>query len=242
MVGAASCTICNWDSVDEALAGLRSTATRTALGTKSCRSRSRRQLSIEKIDPGRVAARPGEAGDKTKPDRVIADTKDDRDRRGCSFGRQCGQIASRGDHGHLSANQVGHLRRQAIVLALQPVVLDCHVLAFDGAGFVEAFAERGRIARVGIGRSVSDKPDHRHRRLLCARGKRPSRGRAAEQRDELAPFELIEEHSDPANQGRIAGYRIGNDQSAGSPVISQPAGARQRRRSPGADQIVTGGL
>jgi hypothetical protein len=135
------------------------------LGTKSCRSRSRRQLSIEKIDPGRVAARPGEAGDKTKPDRVIADTKDDRDRRGCSFGRQCGQIASRGDHGHLSANQVGHLRRQAIVLALQPVVLDCHVLAFDGAGFVEAFAERGRIARVGIGRSVSDKPDHRHRRL-----------------------------------------------------------------------------
>ena len=47
-----------------------------------------RQVSIEKIDPGRVAARPCEAGDKTKPDRVIADAKDDRGRRGCSFGRK----------------------------------------------------------------------------------------------------------------------------------------------------------
>ena len=159
------------------------------------------QLSIEKIDAGRVAARPGEAGDKTKPDRVIADAEDDRDRRGCSFGRQCGQVAGRGDHGHLSANQIGHQCRQAIVLALQPVVLDCHVLAFDGAGFVEAFAERGRIARVGIGRSVSDKPDHRHRRLLCARRERPRGRRAAEQRDEIAPFQLIEVHSVPVNQG-----------------------------------------
>ena len=65
------------------------------------------------------------------------------------------------DYGHLSANQIGHQRRQAIVLALQPVVLDRHVLAFDVAGFVEAFAERGRKARRGISRPVSDKPDHR---------------------------------------------------------------------------------
>ena len=60
--------------------------------------------------------------------------------------------AGRGDHGHLSADQIGHQCRQAIVLALQPVVLDRHVLAFDVAGFVEAFAERGHIARGGIGR------------------------------------------------------------------------------------------
>jgi len=36
-----------------------------------------------------------------------------------------------------------HQRRQAIVSALQPVVLDRHVLAFDVAGFVQAFAECG---------------------------------------------------------------------------------------------------
>ena len=44
-------------------------------------------LLDEKIDAGRVAARPGEAGDKTKLDRVFADAEDDRDRRGRSFGR-----------------------------------------------------------------------------------------------------------------------------------------------------------
>ena len=55
--------------------------------------------------------------------------------------------AGRGDHGHLSADQIGHQRRQAIIVALQPVVLDGHVLAFDIAGFVEAFAECSRIAR-----------------------------------------------------------------------------------------------
>ena len=38
---------------------------------------------------------------------------------------------------HLSAHQIGHQRRQAIVLPLQPVVLDRHVLPFDVAGFVD---------------------------------------------------------------------------------------------------------
>ena len=43
-----------------------------------------RQLRVEKIDAGRVAAGPGEAGDKTKPDRVLADAEDDWD--GCRGG------------------------------------------------------------------------------------------------------------------------------------------------------------
>jgi hypothetical protein len=36
----------------------------------------------EKIDACQVAARAGEAGDETKPDRVFAGDEDDRDRRG----------------------------------------------------------------------------------------------------------------------------------------------------------------
>ena len=43
------------------------------------------QLGNEKIDTRRVAPRLGEAGDQTKPDGVVANAKDDRDRRGRSL-------------------------------------------------------------------------------------------------------------------------------------------------------------
>ena len=44
---------------------------------------------------------------------------------------------------------------------------------------------------------------------------RAASGHAAEKRDEVAPFYLIELHSVPASQDRFAGYRIGEEQSAG---------------------------
>jgi hypothetical protein len=56
-----------------------------------------------------------------------------------------------------------------------------------------------------------EKSDHRHRRLLRTRRERPSSRCASEQRDDLAPSQLIEEHSVPANQGRIAGYQTDED-------------------------------
>src|SRR5262249_23939009 len=55
-------------------------------------------------------------------------------------------------------DQIAQKRWQAIVLTLQPVVLDLHVLAFDVASFGEAFAKRARIARVGLCRPVSINP------------------------------------------------------------------------------------
>ena len=45
--------------------------------------------------------------------------------------------------------------------------------------------------RITLGRSDVDKPDHRHRRLLRARRKRPRRRRATEKRDELAPLHVF---------------------------------------------------
>jgi len=51
---------------------------------------------------------------------------------------------------------------------------------------------------------------------LRARRERPPYRRAAKQRYEIAPFQLIELHPVPASQGRITGYRIASDQSAGS--------------------------
>ncbi len=48
---------------------------------------------------------------------------------------RAGTIAEAGcsDHGHTTADELGHERRQAVVLAVQPVVLDHHVLALEVA-------------------------------------------------------------------------------------------------------------
>ena len=134
------------------------------------------------MDPGQVAARPREARDQPKSDRVIPDAEDNRDRCGRVFCLE--YTRERGDHGHATPNQVGNQRRDAIKFALQPVVLDGDVLTFDVAGFTKPPAERSR--RRVRGRRGGDDPDHGQVRLLRLRRERP-RGRATEPRDELTP-------------------------------------------------------
>src|SRR5262245_31488842 len=46
------------------------------------------QLTTKKIDTCQVAARPGEAGNKTEPDRVAGGGEDDGGRRGCCLSRE----------------------------------------------------------------------------------------------------------------------------------------------------------
>ncbi len=97
-----------------------------------------------------VALPPGRArlDDQTELDRIFADAEHDWDRRGRGFGRERSKgAAGRGDNGHAAADEVGHQRRQAVVLAAEPVVLHRHVLALDVAGFAEAFAEGGTPVR-----------------------------------------------------------------------------------------------
>jgi hypothetical protein len=72
-----------------------------------------------KIDSRQVSARPGEAGDKTQLDRVVADAEDDGDSRGRSFAHLSSKVAGwRGDNGHAPAHKISHERRKAIKLAL----------------------------------------------------------------------------------------------------------------------------
>src|SRR5262245_3261244 len=85
------------------------------------------------------------------------------------------------------------------------MVLHHHVLALDMAGFVEALAERSDIARGGISRPTTDKPDDRHRRLLRARRERPCGGRATEQRDEItSPHHSITSSASASSVGGIS--------------------------------------
>src|SRR5215510_8751363 len=90
-----------------ALAGLRSTAIRTALGTSSCSSPKRLATVSEekKLTPVRLPPRPGKARDQTKLDRVVADAEHDWDRRGRSLGYESGRArARRRDHAHPTMN------------------------------------------------------------------------------------------------------------------------------------------
>jgi hypothetical protein len=54
--------------------------------------------------------------------------------------------------------------------------------------FANALPECGHKVCSASRRRSAEKSDHRHRRLLRARSERPRGRRAAEQRDELAPF------------------------------------------------------
>jgi hypothetical protein len=80
------------------------------------------------------------------------------------------------------------------------------------------------MARIGpILRRSTNAP----RSDCCARAKRPGGGCTAEQRDEPAPFQLIEPHFGPS-QGRIAEYRIGGGQSGGIRAFGTPLQFRGR--------------
>src|SRR5262249_27646017 len=137
-----------------------------------------------KIDSREVAARPREAGDKTKPDRVFADYEDDGDRRGCRLGRESGRGTSGRDHGDPSLHQLRRQRRQPIDLIVGPAVFDGYVLALDEARVFQALAEYTHA--VSVARRRVEEPDHRHRRLLRRHGGWPRKRRTAEQRGELA--------------------------------------------------------
>src|SRR6516164_2139237 len=110
-------------SVLPILAGLTSTAIRTALGSNSCSSASRFAPNsvAKKLMPVRFP--PGRARLATRPS-LTGSSPNDRDGRGRSFG-YLGRIVARwrGDNGHAPAHEVGRERRKAIELAFQPVVL-----------------------------------------------------------------------------------------------------------------------
>src|SRR5580704_3020277 len=94
-------------------------------------------------------------------------------------------------------NKIRHEDRQSVRMALGPAKRDCHVLAVDKAGFLQALAER--LGFLGIWGSTVKKPDHRQRRLLRACRERPPGGRAADQRNELAPPHSITSSARPSS-------------------------------------------
>jgi hypothetical protein len=65
--------------------------------------------------------------------------------------------------------------------------------------------ERTKAICKQLGRGTTEKPDHLQHYLLRAPGNRPRR-RTAQQRDELAPFQLSEFHRVPVSQDRTCSF------------------------------------
>jgi len=128
------------------------------------------QLGNEEIDTCQVAAGSGEAGDKTKPDRVVGREKDDGDPRGCRLGRQRRRgTGGSDDHANLLANQFSRQFRQAIVLPTGPAIYDRYVLALDIAVLLQALSKSAQAALEHFRRGGTEEPNDRHRRLLRTR-------------------------------------------------------------------------
>ena len=106
---------------------------------------------------------------------------------------------------------------RALVPAARGAIFDRDGAAIDPAEF--------RAIAQGRSRAAAEEADGRELcGLLHTRRERSRDCGAAEQRDELAGLQLIELHSIPASQGRIAGYRIGHGQSAGIRAFDRLAG------------------
>jgi hypothetical protein len=160
---------------------------------------------------------------ETRPDRIASAQENDWDRLSCSLCCKRRRKKVGRDNPHPMFYQFGGQGWQSIVMTIRRAVFDRHVLARNEADFAQTLPE-GIRQRQRLRESLVEESYHRDR-LLCARRERPRCHCAAEKRDELSSFQLIELHLILlTRRGCIAGYRIGKDQSAGRPAISQPAG------------------
>src|SRR6516165_3586185 len=86
-------------------------------------------------------------------------------------------------------------------MVFRPSVFDRYVSALSVTRIGQALLNCSKDPAPGFRRPAAEEPDHRHRRLLCARRERPSERRTAEKRDELAPFYSITSSASASSVG-----------------------------------------
>src|SRR5262249_22480562 len=144
-------------------------------------------LDVELGYAREVAPRMVKARDQAELDRINAHPKDDRNCLGRCFSGKNRRRVDRGDHGHLSTNQLGSQGRQLVIVSVGPPIFDRHIPALVITGSTEAATECLHKVCCCAGRGGVHVANDGHSRLLRPRRERPRRRRAAKQRDELAP-------------------------------------------------------
>src|SRR5947209_6885976 len=141
----------------------------------------------EEAHAGHIAIWSAEASDEPELDRIAADAKDNRDRRGRRLDHHRRTVVARVDHGHWLAEENGGQRHQAVILVFSVLVVDRDVAALDKAHAAKALAKRSLHLRGGRTRAAAQIPDHRHWLPLRARRERPRGSRAAEYSQQFPP-------------------------------------------------------
>src|SRR5262245_23267423 len=105
----------------------------------------------------------------------------------------------------MMADQIRCQFRQTIVLTFRPTVRDRNIVAFDIAGFIEAFSKCAQPMGLCASRRAAEKSNHRHCWLLRARSERPRGYTAAEKCDVFPPPHgadpKAKDHGNIAGQG-----------------------------------------
>src|SRR5262249_790574 len=104
-----------------------------------------------------------------------------------TLGGACRSDISRGGNDiHAHGDKFSRKRRQCIIVAAGPPLLNTKISALNETGLGQPLSKRVSIETISIGRGAVQEAYERHPLLLRARRRGPARG-ATQQRDERAP-------------------------------------------------------
>src|SRR5262245_17669081 len=134
---------------------------------------------------GDVAARSRQTLDDACANRISRSREHDRDHRCRLLGREWRESVVRHDNIDLKPDELGGDLGKSLVASLGPAILDCEIAAVAPPQFPQSPDKGGSPFALCRRRTGAQQANDRWLALLRPRRERP-RGRAAEQRDELA--------------------------------------------------------
>jgi hypothetical protein len=91
----------------------------------------------------------------------------------------------------LEADELGRVLCVPLIAALCPAILNAQIATVDPTEFAEPVNKSGNPLALNRRRGTQEPDGRRFARLLRARRERPRHRRAADERDELATFQLM---------------------------------------------------
>src|SRR5262249_47382698 len=136
---------------------------------------------------GDIAARSGQTRNQAGAYWIVCRREDDRDDRCRLRCRESWRGCRRHNYIHLESDELGRVFCVALAAALCPAILDRQVATVDPSEFAEPLNKSGNPVALNRRVGTQEADGRQLARLLRGRRERP-RNRAAEQRDEVAPF------------------------------------------------------